>query len=93
MLAPVPFEMTFLPLSLSMVCSMLVVVVLPLVPVTRITLYPPATVLRTSLSSFRATLPGKLLPPLKRTFESLRMVFDVIMLKNVLMLIFYTAFV
>lgn len=71
---------------------MLVVVVLPFVPVTSITLYPPATVFRTSLSSFRATFPGKLLPPLKSTFESFRIVFEVIMLKNVLMLIFHTAF-
>ena len=43
---------------------MLVVVVLPFVPVTKITLYPFET-FKIFLSIFNATLPGKLLPPFK----------------------------
>ena len=48
---------------------MLVVVVLPLVPVTKITLYPLLTVFKIDLSIFNAILPGKLLPPFKICFE------------------------
>ena len=44
---------------------MLVVVVFPFVPVTRITLYPEATLVKISLSNFNATLPGKVVPPFK----------------------------
>ena len=44
---------------------MLVVVVLPLVPVTSITLYPLETVDKIFLSNFNATLPGKVVPPFK----------------------------
>ena len=44
---------------------MLVVVVLPLVPVTNTTLYPLDTVAKMLLSNFNATLPGKVVPPFK----------------------------
>ncbi len=66
---------------------MAVVVVLPLVPVTNITSYPFAAAASIFSSIFKAILPGKLLPPLKRSFDSFIIIFDTIMLIKVLMFI------
>ena len=70
---------------------MLVVVVLPLVPVTKITLYPSLTVFNIDLSSFNAILPGKVLPPLRKCFERKAVVFEASMLKVDLIFIILTA--
>ena len=68
-LAPVLFVITLNPFSFSMFVIILVVVVFPLVPVTKITLYPLETVFKIFLSNFKATLPGKVLPPFKKFFD------------------------
>ncbi|NSA00602.1 hypothetical protein FHU26_001036 [Clostridium beijerinckii] len=70
---------------------MLVVVVFPLVPVTRITLYPLLTCFKIDLSIFKAILPGKLLPPFTMCFAENAVIFDSNMLKIDLILISLTA--
>lgn len=71
---------------------MLVVVVLPLVPVTSITLYPSVTVDKMFLSKAKAILPGKLEPPLNSTVLSFNTVFEAIIAINELILILNTSF-
>jgi len=71
---------------------MLVVVVLPLVPVTKITLYPLATVDNIFLSKAKATLPGKFEPPLKSLVLNFSTIFEATMAINELILIFHTSF-
>lgn len=72
---------------------MLVVVVLPLVPVTRITLYPLVTVDKMSLSNVSAIFPGKFEPPLNKTLLSFSTVLETIIAINELILIFHTSFI
>jgi hypothetical protein len=71
---------------------MLVVVVLPLVPVIKITLYPLATVDNILLSKAKATLPGKLEPPLNNLVLNFNIIFEVIIAINEFILIFHTSF-
>ena len=70
---------------------MLVVVVLPFVPVTKITLYPLLTVFKIDLSIFKAIFPGKLLPPLTRCFARKAVILDENILKIDLILIVLTT--
>jgi hypothetical protein len=71
---------------------MLVVVVLPLVPVIKITLYPFVIVVNIFLSKDNATLPGKFEPPLKSLVLNFSTAFEAIMAINELILIFHTSF-
>ena len=68
---------------------MLVVVVLPLVPVTSITLYPLETVDKIFLSNFNATLPGKVVPPFKMVLVRNNVNFVANILRIDLILIFF----
>jgi len=71
---------------------MLVVVVLPLVPVIKITLYPFAIVESIFLSKAKATLPGKFDPPLNNLVLNFSIIFEVTIAINELILIFHTSF-
>ena len=71
---------------------MLVVVVLPLVPVTSITLYPLETVDKIFLSNFNATLPGKVVPPFKMVLVRNNVNFVANILRIDLILIFFTTY-
>lgn len=71
---------------------MLVVVVLPLVPVTKITLYPLETLAKILLSSFKATLPGKVVPPFKMVLVRNNVNFVANILKIDLILISFTTY-
>ena len=68
---------------------MLVVVCLPLVPVTSITLYPLETVDKIFLSNFNATLPGKVVPPFKMVLVRNNVNFVANILRIGLILIFF----
>ena len=70
---------------------MLVVVVLPFVPVTKITLYPFEILDKIFLSIFRATLPGKVVQPFKIVFFKKSVNFADNILIIVLILIFLTT--
>lgn len=71
---------------------MLVVVVLPLVPVTNTTLYPLDTVAKMLLSNFNATLPGKVVPPFKMVLVRNNVNFVANILRIDLILIFFTTY-
>ena len=71
---------------------MLVVVVLPLVPVTKTTLYPLDTVDNILLSSFKATLPGKVVPPFKIVLVRNNVNFVANILRIDLILISFTTY-
>ena len=68
------------------------VVVLPFVPVTKITLYPLVTVDNIFLSRAKATLPGKFDPPLKSLVLNFNTIFEATIAINELILIFHTSF-
>ena len=61
--APDLFASTSFPDSVSAVSSMFAVVVFPLVPVTTMISIPSEVVSRTCFENFRATLPGRAVPP------------------------------
>ena len=71
---------------------MLVVVVLPLVPVTKTTLYPLETLDKILLSSFKATLPGKVVPPFKMVLVRNNVNFVANILRIDLILISFTTY-
>lgn len=71
---------------------MLVVVVLPLVPVTKTTLYPLETLAKIFLSNFKATLPGKVVPPFKMVLVRNNVNFVANILRIDLILISFTTY-
>ena len=71
---------------------MLVVVVLPLVHVTKTTLYPLETLANILLSSFKATLPGKVVPPFKMVLVRNNVNFVANILRIDLILISFTTY-
>ena len=79
-------------LALNILVIILVVVVLPLVPVTNTTLYPLDTVAKMLLSNFNATLPGKVVPPFKMVLVRNNVNFVANILRIDLILIFFTTY-
>lgn len=67
------------------------VVVFPLVPVTSITLKSLHMHFNIFLSNFKATFPGKLVPPLNNAFDSFIIILEIAILKKDFILIFHTT--